>query len=79
MIVLCCSRYRLLLHPFKSRLPAGLCVIAVWVASVCTVLPYAIYIKYIDLGGTLGEMFEGVGICYVHMQVLSQQRDSYQM
>ncbi|KAK7477083.1 hypothetical protein BaRGS_00031669, partial [Batillaria attramentaria] len=60
--------YRLILHPFKSRLPAGLCVIAVWVTAVCTVLPFAIYIKYIDLGATLGEEFEGVGICYVAIE-----------
>ena len=61
-------RYRLILHPFKSRLPAGLCVIAVWVAAVCTVLPFAIYIKYIDMEGTLGSDFDGVGICYVAME-----------
>ena len=61
-------RYRLILHPFKSRLPAGLCVIAVWVAAVCTVLPFAIYIKYIDMEATLGSDFDGVGICYVAME-----------
>ncbi|XP_059173940.1 neuropeptide Y receptor type 5-like [Physella acuta] len=59
------DRYRLIVHPFKSRLPAGLCVIAVWVGSVCVVLPYAIYIKYIDLGASLGDDFVGVGICFV--------------
>ncbi|KAH9508593.1 hypothetical protein Btru_052113 [Bulinus truncatus] len=62
------DRYRLIVHPFKSRLPAGLCIIAVWVASVCLVLPYAIYIKYIDLGAFLGEQFKGVGICYVFVE-----------
>ncbi|XP_076439507.1 prolactin-releasing peptide receptor-like [Babylonia areolata] len=67
-LMIAIDRYRLILHPFKSRLPAGLCIIAVWVAAVCTVLPYAIYIKYIDLGATLGTDFGGVGICYVAME-----------
>nr|KAG5692272.1 hypothetical protein BaRGS_007180 [Batillaria attramentaria] len=67
-LMIAIDRYRLILHPFKSRLPAGLCVIAVWVTAVCTVLPFAIYIKYIDLGATLGEEFEGVGICYVAIE-----------
>ncbi|CAL1526266.1 unnamed protein product, partial [Lymnaea stagnalis] len=59
------DRYRLIVHPFKSRLPVGLCVIAVWVGAVCVVLPFAIYIKYLDLAALLGEDFTGVGICYV--------------
>ncbi|CAG5122349.1 unnamed protein product [Candidula unifasciata] len=62
------DRYRLIVHPFKSRLPAGLCIIAIWVGAACVVLPYAIYIKYIDLGAMLGDRFIGVGICYVFVE-----------
>ena len=61
------DRYRLIVHPMKSRVPAGLCVIAVWVVGVCVVLPYAVYIKYVDLGLLLGSDFEGVGLCWVNM------------
>ncbi|XP_041370985.1 neuropeptide Y receptor type 5-like [Gigantopelta aegis] len=67
-LMIAIDRYRLIVHPFKSRLPAGLCTIAVWVVAVCVVLPYAVYIKYIDLGASLGEQFEGAGICYVHLE-----------
>lgn len=62
------DRYRLIVNPFKSRVPAGLCTIAVWVVAVCVVLPYAVYIKYIDLEFFLGAQFNGVGICYVHLE-----------
>ncbi|XP_050397988.1 neuropeptide Y receptor type 1-like isoform X2 [Patella vulgata] len=67
-LMIAIDRYRLIVHPFKSRLPAGLCVIGVWVAAVCVVLPYAVYIKYIDLGASLGKNFDGVGICYVNVE-----------
>ncbi|ESO96308.1 hypothetical protein LOTGIDRAFT_174874 [Lottia gigantea] len=67
-VMIAIDRYRLIVHPFKSRLPAGLCVIGVWVAAVCVVLPYAVYIKYIDLGASLGKQFDGVGICYVNVE-----------
>ncbi|KAK0070334.1 neuropeptide Y receptor type 5, partial [Biomphalaria pfeifferi] len=67
-LMIAIDRYRIIVHPFKSRLPAGLCVTAVWVGSICLVLPYAIYIKYIDLGAFLGEEFKGVGICYVFVE-----------
>lgn len=39
-----------------------------WVGAVCVVLPFAIYIKYIDLEATLGAKFQGVGICYVTIE-----------
>ncbi|GFO24692.1 neuropeptide y receptor type 2-like [Plakobranchus ocellatus] len=61
-------RYRLIVQPFKSRVQASLCIIAVWVGSLCVVLPYAIYIKYTDLEPQLGKPFEGVGICTVHSE-----------
>ena len=62
------DRYRLIVNPFKARVPAGLCIIATWVGAICVVLPHAVYIKYIDLGALFGEKFSGVGICYVNME-----------
>ncbi|XP_046368330.1 prolactin-releasing peptide receptor-like isoform X1 [Haliotis rufescens] len=67
-LMIAIDRYRTIVHPFKSRLPAGLCTIAVWVVAVCVVLPFAVYIKYIDLGASLGARFNGVGICYVYFE-----------
>ena len=67
-LMIAIDRYRLIVNPFKARLPAGLCTIAVWVASICVVLPHAVYIKYVDLAAFLGNDFEGVGICYVNKQ-----------
>ncbi len=62
------DRYRYIVHPMKSRVPAGLCAIAIWVVAVCVVLPYAMFIKYIDLGAILGDNFQGVGICWVNQE-----------
>jgi len=67
-LMIAIDRYRLIVNPFKARVPAGLCIIATWVGAICVVLPHAIYIKYIDLGALFGEQFYGVGICYVNME-----------
>nr|XP_019927154.2 prolactin-releasing peptide receptor isoform X2 [Crassostrea gigas] len=67
-LMIAIDRYRLIVNPFRPRLPAGLCIIGVWVVSVCIVLPYAVYIKYIDLGAILGYRFLGVGICYINQE-----------
>lgn len=72
-LMIAIDRYRLIVNPFRSRVPAGLCTIAVWVAAVCVVLPYAVYIKYIDIGAILGEPFTGVGICYVNVETHSEE------
>lgn len=67
-LMIAIDRYRFIVTPFKTRAPAGLCIIGVWVAAVCVVLPYAVYIKFIDLGAILGSRFDGVGICYVNQE-----------
>ena len=55
-------------------LPTGLCLIAVWVIAICAVLPYPLYIKYIDLHAWLEhDAFEGVGICYLNIDRDVQQ------
>jgi hypothetical protein len=61
------DRYRTIVYPMKSRVPAGLCAIGVWVVSVCVVLPHAVYLKYIDLG-KLGVDLKNEGICYVSFE-----------
>ena len=38
-VVIAIDRYRFIVHPMKSRIPAGLCIIAVWVRRMQTVLP----------------------------------------
>ncbi|XP_064630803.1 prolactin-releasing peptide receptor-like [Lineus longissimus] len=63
-LMIAIDRYRTIVYPMKSRVPAGLCTIGVWVLSVCIVLPHAVYLKYIDLG-TLGADLMNEGICYV--------------
>ncbi|KAL4232398.1 hypothetical protein ACF0H5_009966 [Mactra antiquata] len=67
-LMIAIDRFRRIVNPFKSRPPAGLCIIATWVGAICVVLPHAVYIKYIDLGAFLGHKFHGVGICYVNME-----------
>ena len=67
-LMIAIDRYRLIVNPFKTRVPAGLCTIAVWVCAICVVLPLAVYIKYIDLGAFLGRRFDGVGICYINKE-----------
>ncbi|CAK9291227.1 unnamed protein product [Gordionus sp. m RMFG-2023] len=57
------DRYRYILYPIKTRIPVILCIIGLWVLSVCIVLPYAIYVIYIDLESLLGHQFKGVGLC----------------
>ena len=67
-VLLAADRYRLVVHPMKSRLPAGLCVLGVWIVSICVVLPFAAYIKYFDLELLLGPQFKGMGFCVVNQE-----------
>ncbi len=63
------DRYRRILRPMAARLPAGLCLLAVWVVALCVVLPQAVFIKYIDLAATLGDdRFVGAAICCVNVE-----------
>ena len=64
------DRYRLVMHPMKRRLPAGPCLIFTWVLAVCVIIPYSVYIKYIDISTVLEtpDQFQGVGLCVVNME-----------
>lgn len=44
------DRFRYIRHPNKARLPAFVCTIGTWLTALCLVLPYPIYIIYVDLG-----------------------------
>lgn len=72
-LMIAIDRYRLIVHPFKSRIPTGLCAIATWVGAICVVLPHAVYVRYIDLGALLGNNFTGTGICFVNMEKQIQE------
>ncbi|XP_013406746.2 neuropeptide Y receptor type 2 [Lingula anatina] len=61
-VVIAIDRYRKVVYPMKSRVPAGLCIIAIWVVSLCLVLPYAVYVKYLDIGYYL-PLLKGAAIC----------------
>ncbi|XP_042884978.1 orexin receptor type 1-like [Penaeus japonicus] len=67
MVFIAVDRYRMIITPTKPRLPPFASVVAVWILSVCVVLPYAVYMNYIDLQTLFGAQFEGVGICTVNL------------
>lgn len=67
MVFIAVDRYRMIVSPSRPRLPPFIAVLAVWVMSVCVVLPYAVYMNYIDLQVLFGEQFTGVGICTVNL------------
>ncbi|XP_064085816.1 neuropeptide Y receptor type 5-like [Macrobrachium nipponense] len=67
LVFLALDRYLLMVHPPKTRVPPFIAVLGIWVLSVCIVLPYAVYMNYIDLQVIFGKQFEGVGICTVNL------------
>ncbi|XP_070000830.1 prolactin-releasing peptide receptor [Penaeus vannamei] len=67
MVFIAVDRYRMIVYPLKPRVPPFIAVLAVWVMSLCVVLPYAVYMNYIDLQVLFGRQFKGVGICTVNL------------
>ncbi|XP_068910253.1 prolactin-releasing peptide receptor-like [Tenebrio molitor] len=65
-VLMAWDRLRFIRHPTKARMPAFVCIIGTWLASVCFVLPYPIYIIYIDLGKYVPAL-DGVGICLINL------------
>ncbi|CAH1367938.1 unnamed protein product [Tenebrio molitor] len=65
-VLMAWDRLRFIRHPTKARMPAFVCIIGTWLASVCFVLPYPIYIIYIDLGKHISAL-DGVGICLINL------------
>nr|XP_023018238.1 orexin receptor type 1 [Leptinotarsa decemlineata] len=67
-LLLAWDRFRFIRNPNTSRLPALVCTIGTWLTSGCLVLPYPIYIIYIDLGKySKMNIFQGVGVCTVNL------------
>lgn len=48
-LLLAWDRFRFIKDPLKPRLPAFVCIVGSWLTALCLVLPYPIYIIYIDL------------------------------
>jgi hypothetical protein len=53
-LLIAVDRYRLILDPTKPRMPSFVCALGTWLLAVCIVLPYPIYITYLDLGVSVG-------------------------
>jgi hypothetical protein len=49
-LLIAVDRYRYMLDPMKPRMPSFVCALGSWLLAVCIVLPYPIYITYLDLG-----------------------------
>ena len=49
-LLIAVDRYRFTLDPTKPRMPSFVCALGSWLLAVCIVLPYPIYITYLDLG-----------------------------
>ena len=46
---------------------------AIWALAFCVVLPFSLYIHYIDLGQVFGPEYSGVGVCYCSFEPYVQQ------
>lgn len=62
------DRYRQTLYPLKQPCPPFLCMIGVYIATIFTVLPYAVYTRYLDLEAYFGAQFKGTGICAINVE-----------
>ena len=49
-LLIAVDRYRFMLDPMKPRMPSFVFALGSWLLAVCIVLPYPIYITYLDLG-----------------------------
>ncbi|XP_045466251.1 probable G-protein coupled receptor 83 [Harmonia axyridis] len=60
------DRLRFIKKPYRPRLPAFVCCFGTWLSAMCLVLPYPLYIIYIDLGTYVAEL-DGVGLCIYNL------------
>ncbi|KAG8200121.1 hypothetical protein JTE90_018910 [Oedothorax gibbosus] len=61
------DRYRQTLYPLKQPCPPFLCMFGVYIATIFTVLPYAVYTRYLNLEVYFGAQFKGTGICAINV------------
>ncbi|XP_044757436.1 alpha-1B adrenergic receptor [Coccinella septempunctata] len=60
------DRQRFIRNPHQTRFPAFVCCFGTWLTSMCLVLPYPLYIMYVDIGNYVEELI-GVGICIYNL------------
>ncbi|XP_063610777.1 neuropeptide Y receptor type 2-like [Penaeus indicus] len=66
-VVISADRHRRITSPLEPRVSASSAVAGIWVAALSVVLPYVMYVNYIDLQMVFGKQFNGVGICTLNM------------
>ncbi|CAG9858925.1 unnamed protein product [Phyllotreta striolata] len=68
-VIMAWDRFRFIKKPYRQRLPAFVCNFALWLTSMCLVLPYSKYIMYIDLGQVYQKLpaVQCVGFCTVNL------------
>ncbi|XP_037780045.1 orexin receptor type 1-like isoform X2 [Penaeus monodon] len=66
-VVISADRHRKIASPLEPRVSASTAVAGIWVAALSVVLPYVMYVNYIDLQVMFGRQFDGVGICTLNL------------
>ncbi|XP_042891185.1 neuropeptide Y receptor type 1-like [Penaeus japonicus] len=66
-VVITADRHRRIASPTEPRASPSAAIAGVWVAALSVVLPYVMYVNYIDLQLLFGSQFAGVGICTLNM------------
>lgn len=54
------DRLRFVRNPNRLRLPAFVCCFGTWLTAMCLVMPYPLYIIYVDLGVSVADDNKGV-------------------
>ncbi|XP_066595655.1 prolactin-releasing peptide receptor [Prorops nasuta] len=72
-LMIAVDRYRALSDPGRPRVPAFVCSLGSWFFAVCIVLPYPVYMTYVDLEKYTKPYFKGLGICVVNLEDDMQQ------
>ncbi|XP_066947795.1 LOW QUALITY PROTEIN: orexin/Hypocretin receptor type 1-like [Macrobrachium rosenbergii] len=67
-LLISAERYLEIVCPLRPRPSAFITILGIWVTSICVVLPYFVYVHYVDLESLFGRQFRGVGICTVNMR-----------
>ncbi|XP_049951963.1 substance-P receptor-like [Schistocerca serialis cubense] len=66
-LLMATDRYRLVLYPYKPRIPVCICALGTWMLAICIVVPYPFYITYLDLEGNYVRGLRGIGVCMVNL------------
>ncbi|KAF6040116.1 hypothetical protein EB796_001589 [Bugula neritina] len=62
-IIMAADRYRSIAHPTKRQLNVSLCLVTVWVSSVCAAMPSVTYIHYRDVHHLHSKLHNN-GLCW---------------